>query len=73
MTPVFLTADEIHDLTGFVRHGKQIAWLRRHGWRFTVTGLGTPTVALAEFNRHMVGGKAKSQEPRFEALNGSPS
>jgi Domain of unknown function (DUF4224) len=65
-----LTPDEINDLTGYKRRDKQVEWLRRHAWRFTVNALGAPKVAVAEFNRHMVGGRAKSQEPRFEALHG---
>ncbi len=32
--------------------------------------LGAPIVAVAEFNRHMVGGRAAKQEPNFGALNG---
>jgi hypothetical protein len=65
---VFLTPEELRLLTGYRRSSAQIRWLRRHGYRFTVNGLG-PVVAVAEFNRHMVGGRVK-QEPRFEALNG---
>lgn len=65
---MILTPDDLHDLTGYVRRSAQVRWLRRHGWRFTVNGLGAPVVALAEFNRHMVGGRAARQEPNFEAL-----
>jgi hypothetical protein len=46
------------ELTGYTRVSAQIRWLRRHGWKFIVNGPGDPIVALAEFNRHMVGGKA---------------
>jgi hypothetical protein len=67
---VILTPTDLHDLTGYVRPSAQVRWLRRHGWRFTVNALGVPVVALAEFNRHLVGGRAPRQEPNFEALNG---
>jgi hypothetical protein len=68
---VILPQSEIRDLTGYVRVSAQIRWLHKHGWRFTVNGLGMPIVALAEFNRHLVGGRpAKSQEPNFEGING---
>jgi hypothetical protein len=61
----------IRTLTGYVRSSAQVNWLRRHGWRFTVNGLGEPIVALAEFNRHLVGGRAaNNQEPNFEDING---
>lgn len=52
---MILTPSDLHDLTGYVRPSAQVRWLRRHGWRFTVNALGVPVVALAEFNRHLVG------------------
>lgn len=67
---MFLTASDLRTLTGYRRASAQVRWLRKHGYRFTVSGLGVPIVALAEFNRHMVGGRAVRQEPNFEALNG---
>lgn len=65
---MFLTSQEVQRLTGYVRSSAQIRWLRRNGWRFTVNALGAPVVALAEFNRHMVGGKAPAatQQPNFD-------
>jgi hypothetical protein len=68
---MILPQSDIKTLTGYVRASAQVRWLRRHGWRFTVNALGEPIVALAEFNRHMVGGKvASTQEPNWEAMNG---
>jgi uncharacterized protein DUF4224 len=68
---VILPQSDIKALTGYVRVSAQIRWLRRHGWRFTVNGLGQPIVAIAEFNRHMVGGKAtQRQEVNLEGING---
>jgi hypothetical protein len=70
---MFLSASDIETLTGYQRPSAQVRWLRRHGWRFTVNALGLPVIALAEFNRRMVGGKASSQEPNWDALShGSP-
>lgn len=66
---MILTPQDLHDLTGYVRSSAQARWLRRHGWRHTVNALGQPVVALAEFNRHLVGGRAVKQEPNWEALN----
>jgi Domain of unknown function (DUF4224) len=71
---VILGAADIQQLTGYTRPSAQTRWLRRHGWRFTVNGLGAPVVALAEFQRHMIGGKATAmQEPNFDwdAINGT--
>lgn len=66
---MILSPDDLSALTGYVRASAQARWLRRHGWRFTVNALGQPIVALAEFNRHMVGGRAGRTEPDFGALN----
>lgn len=61
---------DLKDLTGYTRASAQARWLRKHGWKFTVNALGEPVVAVAEFNRKMVGGKsAKNQEPVFEGIN----
>lgn len=61
---------DLKALTGYVRVTAQIRWLARHGWRFEVNGIGEPIVALAEFNRHLVGGRAaRTQEPNWEAMN----
>jgi hypothetical protein len=68
---LFLSASDVATLTGYQRHSAQVRWLQRHGWRFTVNALGKPVIAVAEFNRRMVGGKSSSQEPNWDALNGS--
>lgn len=70
---MFLTADELRALTGYVRHSAQARWLQRHGWRFTVNSLGQPIVAVAEFNRRMVGARPSTQEPNWGALDGAPA
>ena len=69
---MFVTEAELQKLTGYTRPSAQVRWLTRHGWRFSVNALGKPIVALAEFNRHMVGGKfARVQEPNWGAMHGS--
>jgi Domain of unknown function (DUF4224) len=72
---MIIPQDDLKRLTGFARNSAQAKWLRRNGWKFTVNALGAPVVALAEFNRHMVGGKASAatQEPNFDwdAINGT--
>lgn len=68
---MILPGSQIIELTGYVRASAQIRWLQRHGWRFTVNGLGKPVVAVAEFNRHQVGGRAaQRQEVNLEGING---
>lgn len=68
---MILPQSDIRALTGYVRASAQARWLRKHGWKFTVNALGEPVVALAEFNRHMVGGRASQrQELNLERING---
>jgi uncharacterized protein DUF4224 len=67
---MLLSASEIRQVTGYARPSAQVRWLRRHGWKHTVNALGEPVVAVAEFNRHLVGGRAARQEPDFGAING---
>ena len=69
--PVLLPDSTIERLTGYKRPSDQVAWLRRHGWKITVNGLGRPNVAIAEFNRRQVGGYTGGQEPNWEAVDGS--
>lgn len=42
---MFLTAEEIEQLTGYVRAAEQIRWLRAHGILHWVNGRGQPVVA----------------------------
>jgi hypothetical protein len=65
-----LTDRDLKDLTGYVQKAAQIRWLIAHGWKFEVNSAGRARVAIAEFNRKMVGGRAVKQEPDFSQLNG---
>jgi len=67
---MFLSISEIQRLTGYVQHAAQMRWLRRNGYRFTVTGLGDPVVAVAEANRKLVGGTRTGRTANLEAING---
>jgi hypothetical protein len=68
---MLIAETDVESLTGYRRPSAQIRWLRDNGWRFTVNALGKPIIALAEFNRRMVGGNRLSggeQEPNWGAL-----
>lgn len=69
-----LSQEDIAALTGYSRPSAQVRWLRQHGWRFSVNALGKPAVAVAEFNRRMVGGSStiKHQEPNWEGIIRGP-
>lgn len=60
--PIFLTADELRELTGYQVARCQIEWLRSRAWRFETNAAGAPKVARAYFERRMVG-EAVAAEP----------
>lgn len=43
-TIMFLTEDQLSELTGFIRPSKQIEWLQREGFEFRVAADGHPRV-----------------------------
>lgn len=42
---MFLTADELHDLTGYKRLADQRRWLTERAWTFETAATGRPVVA----------------------------
>lgn len=42
---MFLTVDELKDMTGYQRHADQRRWLTDKGWTFEVSANGKPVVA----------------------------
>lgn len=44
---MFLTGDELKDLTGYKLAAYQIRWLREHGWIFEIARDGRPKVLRA--------------------------
>lgn len=65
-----LTAAELERLTGYKRPSAQLRWLRRKGFKADMNARGDVVLAVAEFSRKMVGGRAAQQEPDWDALNG---
>lgn len=68
---MFLSSDELRELTGYVMAAKQAAWLRDHRWRHHVNARGEVCVAKAYFERRMVGevtSAEPSAEPDFSAV-----
>jgi hypothetical protein len=51
---MFLLSCDMNRLTGYVRPSAQVRWLHRNGYRFTVNGLGEPTVAVSKDDRELV-------------------
>jgi hypothetical protein len=62
---MFLSPDELLELTDYRRAADQIRWLTDHGWKFEVGATGRPKVLRAEAERRMLsGGKQRQWEPR---------
>lgn len=53
MLALFLTADELFQLTGFKAAHCQVRWLTRNRWRFALTRRKKPRVARDHFNDRM--------------------
>ena len=62
---MFLTADELAELTGRKRASRQIAWLAEAGIRCVVAVDGHPRVLRAEVERAMLGGPVKQRPPQL--------
>lgn len=74
---MFLTAEELQELTGYTFHCRQIDWLRQNHWKFEVTAQKKPKVARSYFESRL-GASSPRQEnqpvvplvqPNFQALN----
>ena len=67
---MFLTREEIEELTERKRKADQVAWLRRHRIPYLVSAAGHPRVSRA-FVENVLAGKRNvtEPEPNFDALN----
>jgi len=64
---MFLTADNIENLTGYVQAAAQIKWLRKNGITHFVRGDGRPVVPTNAFASEKIDG---ATTPNFTALRG---
>ncbi|MBT0962052.1 DUF4224 domain-containing protein [Denitromonas iodatirespirans] len=73
MEPLFLSKEEIAELTGFKLHSKQCGWLRQNGWIFEQNANRRPIVGRA-YARQRLGFASDSAptpstaRPNFDAL-----
>ncbi|MGH8631519.1 MAG: DUF4224 domain-containing protein [Burkholderiales bacterium] len=56
---LFITPDQLAEVTDRVQHAAQIRWLQAHNWKFEISATGRPRVLVAEMERHMLGGGQK--------------
>lgn len=59
--PLFLSGNEIHELTGYMRPADQVKWLKARGWKFETSAVGRPVVLRAFAQAQM--GKATDDPP----------
>jgi hypothetical protein len=52
---IFMTDEEVRELTGYAYSARQIEWLKANRWLFEVTGQGRPKVARSYFDARMTG------------------
>jgi len=53
---MFLSPDDLYQLTDYIRPADQRRWLREHGFAHEVGSSGRPKVLPAEVERHLLGG-----------------
>lgn len=66
---MFLTRDELEQLTGSPRKGKQIAWLQDNGYTYDINLRGEPVVAREQvLQRQHCNHSGKTTEPDFSKI-----
>ena len=69
---MFLTVDELADLTGLKRPTAQLNWLRLRGWPVESDAKGRPRVLRSVVEARLGGVSAPTRaEPNFGALRGA--
>ncbi len=69
-TTLFLSPDELKELTGYQYPSRQKVWLRDRGWKFEADNLGRPKVLRAHLENQLGGSgrRPSPKEPNLEAL-----
>lgn len=62
---MFLTEDEVQELTGLVYYKSQVKWLARKGYKFEISASGAPKI-LRGFVEDILGGKRLERQTKFE-------
>ena len=73
---MFLTDQELKELTGYAFRSRQILWLRKNNWKFEVTAQLKPKVAKSYFEMRLGSGVLNQDtklsenvlRPNFNAL-----
>ncbi len=71
MAELFLTSDELAELTGYVRASDQCRWLDAEGWKFVRNAARRPIVSRAHAEARLGGAAvedARLVKPDWDAL-----
>jgi hypothetical protein len=66
---VFLTPEELEQLTGLKQAKSQIKWLQRKGYVYEISATGVPVVSVRHVEAKLTG-NAGNDEPNWAALAG---
>ena len=60
---LFLTSEQLEEMTGYRNHTAQATWLADNGYRFDVRKDGRPNVLLEQVRERQVSMKATERKP----------
>ena len=62
---MFLTSEDLKELTGYEHNQRQIGWLKAHGWRYEQSRTGRPVVLEKHAEEMLMLGKQQRQAPKM--------
>lgn len=71
MSTLFLTPEELQQLTGYQRNADQRRWLTNHGWKFEVSAIGKAIVSRQHAEAMLAGAREEQKrnwQPNRAAL-----
>lgn len=60
---MFLTSEQLQEMTGYIRHASQIQWLTQNGYHFDVRSDGRPNVLVEQVRERQCKNVEPEQEP----------
>lgn len=66
---MFLSRDQLKELTDLTQPGAQIRWLTNKGFKFELGASGRPKVLIAEVEKHMLTGARRVKELNLDGLS----
>ncbi len=66
---MFLSKEDLEQMTGFKRPSRQRKWLDHNGYRFDVNAAGRPVVLMSAVEQKLGPTQNPRQTPNFDALH----